>query len=59
MAPVTIDVFNSAKPTVIAMLVCPDAAKANSATIASAGIPVISLGAVIHCNNAAASVRMA
>lgn len=59
IAPVTIDVFSSGKPTVTAMLFCPDAANANKATITSADILVTSPGTVTHCNKAAASVKMA
>jgi hypothetical protein len=59
MAPVTIDVFSSGRPTVTAMLFCPDAANANRAMIISADMLVISPGAVAHCNKAATSVRMA
>ena len=59
MAPVTIDVSSSGRPTVTAMLFCPDAANASNATITSADILVTSPGMVIHCNKAAASVGMA
>lgn len=59
IAPVTMDVFSSARPTVTAMLLCPDAANANRATIISAGTLVISPAAVTDCNEAAESTRIA
>jgi hypothetical protein len=59
LAPVTIDVFSSARPTVIAMLFCPDAAKANKATMTRDDALVTFSGTVTHCNKAAMSVKMA
>jgi hypothetical protein len=59
MAPVTIDVFSSAKPTVIAMLFCPDAAKASKATMTRDDALVTFPGTVTHCKKAATSVKMA
>jgi hypothetical protein len=59
MAPVTIDVFNSARPTVIAILFCPDAANAKKATMTRDDALVTFPGTVTHCNKAATSVKMA
>jgi hypothetical protein len=59
MAPVTIEVFSSARPTVIAMLSCPDAAKANKATMTRDDALVTFPGTVTHCNKAVTSVRVA
>jgi hypothetical protein len=59
MAPVTIEVFSSARPAVIAMLSCPDAAKANKATMTRDDALVTFPGTVTHCNKAVTSVRVA
>ena len=59
MAPVTLDVFSSARPTVTAILFCPDAANASRATIVNADMVKISSGDVIHCSKAATSIKMA
>jgi hypothetical protein len=59
MAPVTIDVFSSAKPTVIAILFCPDDANANKETMTRDDALVTFPGTVTHCNKAATSIKMA
>lgn len=59
IAPVTIVVFRSAKPTVTAMLVCPDAAKASRATIIKAEALVISADGEAQRNRHDAKIRIA
>lgn len=58
IAPVTIVVFSSANPTVVARLICPEAAHERSATIVRARTLPVSLGLRI-CNDAAAKINAA
>ena len=57
MAPVTIVVFRSARPTVTAMLVCPDAVKASSATTVRADAMVMSFEVEVQHNRLAVRIK--
>lgn len=57
IAPVTIIVFSSARPTVAAILVCPDAAKARSATTMRADTLVTFFGVEVQLNKLAIRIK--
>lgn len=59
IAPVTMAVFSSAKPTVTARLVCPAAARDSNATITKANKLSLSPGTSKVCNRAAIRIRIA